>query len=111
METSKLEGARRGDLKENIRDFKVGLIDASIVKDYVDDLKALLNKGSIVERKSFLRSFSKRIEVNLPQIIINYTNPLETRKVEVLTREVLSVNYAGSSGRTRTYNPPVNRQI
>jgi len=86
LETSKLEGARRGYLKESIRYDKVRLIDISIVKDYMDDLKASLIKVSIVERKSFLRSFSKRIEVNLPQVIINYTIPLETRKVEVLTR-------------------------
>ena len=94
-----LEG-RRVDLKESIRDTKVEYLDASIVKNYVNDLKALLSKGAIVEQKSFLRSFIKRIKVKLPQVTIEYTIPLETKKAEPLNREVLPFNYSGSSGRT-----------
>jgi site-specific DNA recombinase len=67
-----------------------------LVKAYVDDLKALLSTGSIVEQKSFLRSFVKRIEVNLPQVVIDYTMPLKTQKVEPLEREVLPFVYDGS---------------
>jgi len=40
---------KRLDLLESIRDAKVELLDASIVKACVDDLKALLSRGSIVE--------------------------------------------------------------
>jgi len=75
---------KRIDLMETIRDVKVELLEASIVKAYVDDLKALLSTGSIVEQKSFLRSFVKRIEVDLPQVVLNYTMPLKTQKVEPL---------------------------
>jgi hypothetical protein len=74
----------------------VDLLEASVVRAYVDDFKALLSKGSIVEQKSFLRSFVKRIEVNLPQVVVNYTLPLKTQKVEPLEREVLPFAYAGS---------------
>jgi hypothetical protein len=81
---------------ETIRDVKVELLEASIVKAYVDDLKALLSTGSIVEQKSFLRSFVKRIEVNLPQVVIDYTMPLKGQKVEPLDREVLPFVYDGS---------------
>jgi hypothetical protein len=72
------------------------LLEASVVRAYVDDLKALLSKGSIVEQKSFLRSFVKRIAVNLPQVVITYTMPLKTQKVEPLEREVLPFAYDGS---------------
>jgi len=46
----------------------------------VNDLKALLCKGSIAEQKSFLRSSIKRFEVNLPQIIIDYTIPPQKKR-------------------------------
>jgi site-specific DNA recombinase len=99
---------KRIDLMETIRDVKVELLEASIVKAYVDDLKSLLSTGSIVEQKSFLRSFVKRIEVNLPQVVINYTMPLKAQKVEPLDREVLPFVYDGSPGRTRTSDQVVN---
>ena len=103
----KLEG-KRIDLAESIRDAKVELLDASVVKAYVEDLKGLLSKGSILEQKSFLRSFIKRVEVNLPKVAIDYTIPLETKKVEPLTREVLPFAQSGSRGWTRTSDKVVN---
>ncbi len=87
---------KRLELVESIRNTKVELLEASVVKAYVDDLKTLLSKGSIVEQKSFLRSFVKRIVVNPPQVVIDYTIPLETKKAEPLTREVLPFVYSGS---------------
>jgi hypothetical protein len=87
---------KRLDLMEAIRDVKGDLLEASVVTAYVNDLTALLSKGSIVEQKSFLRSFVKQIEVNLPQVVINYTMPLKAQKVEPLDREVLPFVYDGS---------------
>jgi hypothetical protein len=94
-------GEKRLDLVETVRDLKVELLEASIVKAYVDDLKALLGKGSIVEQKSFLRSCVEQIEVNLPQVVINYIMPLKAQKVEPLDREVLPFVYDGSPPWTR----------
>jgi site-specific DNA recombinase len=94
-----LEG-NRIDLMKSIREAKVDLLEASVVRAYVDDLKALLSKGSIVEQKSFLRSFVKHIEVSLPQVVINYTMPLKTQKVEPLSREVLPFSYDGGAWET-----------
>jgi site-specific DNA recombinase len=99
---------KRIDLMESIREAKVDLFEASVVRAYVDDLKALLSKGSIVEQKSFLRSFVKRIDVDLTQVVITYTLPLKTQKVEPLEREVLPFAYDGSPGRIRTSDQVVN---
>jgi len=87
---------RRLDLMETIQNVKLDLLKTSVVKAYVDDLSGLLSTGSIVEQKSFLRSFVKRIEVNLPQVVINYTMPLKAQKVEPLDREVLPFVHDGS---------------
>ena len=54
------------NLMESIREAKVDLPEASVVRAYMDDLKALLSKGSIVEQKSFLLSFAKRLKGDLP---------------------------------------------
>jgi hypothetical protein len=47
------------------------------VKAYVDDLKALLSKGSIMGQKVFLRAFVKRIEIDQPRVVLDYTIPLK----------------------------------
>ena len=92
---------KRHDSMEAIRDVKGDLLEASVVTAYVNDLTALLSKGSIVEQKSFLRSFVKQIKVNLPQVVINYTMPLKAQKVEPLDREVLPFAHDGSPPWTR----------
>ncbi len=85
---AQLERKRTG-LAEGIADAKRELVDAASVGEYANDLKGLLRKGSIVEQKTFLRSFIKRIELRPPQVVIDCTIPFPTQKVEPLTREVL----------------------
>ena len=102
---------RRFDAMTHAGQFEPQPLDYSTVKTYVDDLKDLLSKGSIMEQKSFLRSFVKRIELDLPQVVIDYTVPLPTRKAEPLSREVLPITPSGSPGRIRTTNQPVNSRL
>ena len=96
---------------EDLESEEVELLSAPAVKEYADDLRSLLSKGSIMEQKSFLRSFVKRIEVNLPDVAIDYTIPLESKKVEPLAREVLPFAQNGSPGRTRTCGTVVNSHL
>jgi len=55
---------------------KVTQVDASIVKSYAQDLRMLLADSDITERKTFIRSFVKRIVINQNQVTINYKLPL-----------------------------------
>ncbi len=50
-------------------------VDTAIVKAYAQDLRALLEEADFTERKAFLRSFIKRIEVNKEQVTIYYNLP------------------------------------
>ena len=52
-------------------------LNASIVKGYVEDLQGLLSDGTIIQQKSFLRSFVKKIVVGPTEITVEYTVPLE----------------------------------
>ena len=71
-----LENTRK-DLMESIEGNKVEWLDLDEIKAYSVDLQGLLSKGSIIEQKTFLCSFVKRIEVNMPNVVISYTIPLK----------------------------------
>jgi len=68
----------------------------SKLKTYVSDLKQLLNEGSIIEQKSFIQSFVKRIVVNQSKIKIEYTLPIINKIDRTSTKEVLSMVQSGS---------------
>ncbi len=51
-------------------------VDVDMVKTYAQDLRALLNQADLTERKAFLRSFVKRIEVNKKQVTVHYNLPI-----------------------------------
>jgi len=56
--------------------------------------------GYHAKRKSFLRSFVKRIEVKGRKLSVDYTMPLQTKKAAPPYREVLPFVQTGSSDRT-----------
>jgi len=53
----------------------VSHVDMAVIKAYAQDLKDLLEGADYVERKAFLRSFVKRIEVNRDQVTVRYKLP------------------------------------
>ena len=76
-------------------------VDASIVKDYAEDLRELLLEADYTERKGFLRSFIKRIEVDSDKVTISYKLPLP-RTSNTGTSEVLPIEPFGGAGGIRT---------
>ena len=83
-------------------------VDVRLVQGYVSDLKDLLLSASFLERKTFLRSFIKRVECNPLQVAIDYTVPLPHEEGLTSRKEVLRINKSGSPGRIRTYDLAVN---
>jgi site-specific DNA recombinase len=106
---NELEEQRR-DTLEHMREAKIDLLGKKKVGAYVNDLRTLLSKGALMEQKAFLRSFVKRIEIDHPRVVIDYTIPLNAQKAEPLTREVLPLVPFSSPGRTRTSDQLVNSQ-
>jgi hypothetical protein len=84
---------------------------ANSLKSYVKDLAELLSKGSIVEQKSFIRSFIERIVVNHPEAEIFYNLPIINKKGRTSKNEVLPLLQSGSPARTRTTDKLVNSQL
>ncbi|MBN1114237.1 MAG: hypothetical protein JXA66_02755 [Oligoflexia bacterium] len=73
--------------------------DLSTIKGYVEDLSALLRNSSIIEQKTFLKSFIKRITVNQPEVKIDYTLPLVAEKRGSRNFEVLPIVRSGTNYR------------
>ena len=72
------------------------------IKSYVEDLSSLLRNSSIIEQKTFLRSFIKRITVNQPEVKIDYTLPLVAEKKRTYDFEVLPIGRSGGVDGART---------
>jgi hypothetical protein len=72
-------------------------IAPSEVLDYARELKEVLGESSFMQRKTFLRSFVKRIEVNPNKVAVDYVLPLPPEKDGTSTREVLNTNRNGSA--------------
>ncbi len=77
-------------------------VDIDIVKSYTRDLKSLLEESDITERKAFLRSFIKRVEINKNEARVYYHLPLPQDKKRNVATEVLSIATPGGDRGIRT---------
>jgi len=81
-------------------------IDVNIVKAYAQDLRSLLEEADITERKAFLRSFIKRIEVGKDEVKVYYDLPLPQVGVYKEEAEVLPIDTFG--GPNVTFAKPID---
>ncbi len=100
QQIEQLQSKRRGIETENVRAIQV---TQSEIQHYVEDLRSLLMTGTLIERKSFLRSWIRRVEFSKSAGgEIEYCLPLiSTGKdyEKAPDREVLSIGKVGSPGR------------
>ena len=84
---------------------RVEEIDVNTVKAYAQDLRSLLEEADITERKVFLRSFIKRIQVSKDEAKVYYNLPLPQTGASKVEVEVLPIDTFGGEGGTRTPMP------
>ena len=77
-------------------------VDIDMVKSYTRDLKSLLEESDIIERKAFLRSFIKRIEISSDKAVVYYHLPLPQDEKSKVTAEVLPIITPGGDRGIRT---------
>jgi site-specific DNA recombinase len=83
-------------IENQMSDRKVEIADLETISMYVDDLQALLNQGSLTERRAFIRSFVKEIKVTGGEAILSYFPPNLPEKLVVERAGVLpTVQYSG----------------
>lgn len=95
------------EAEETLKCQKIELADPAVVKEYVQDLKKLLEESSIVEQKVFLKSFVDRIEVNDSEARVIYSIPIPPDNVPAETVGVLPFVHNGPpswiKGKTRLF--------
>ena len=77
-------------------------LDKETIKSYVSDLRQLLEETEAVERKSFLRSFVKKIVVEDMQVTIYSTLPMPKDSSDREEKEVLPIVTSGGDRGIRT---------
>ncbi len=77
-------------------------VDAEVVKSYAQDLQSLLEEADFTERKTFFRSFIKRIVVNKKQVTIYYNLPIPPEVKKKQSVGVLPIVTPGGEGGIRT---------
>ena len=64
------------ELDNLLSDRKVELADLETVKDYVGDLRNLLEESPLADRKSFIKSFIKGVRITGTEVLLTYNIPL-----------------------------------
>lgn len=106
LETQKAELTKKHETGEGLA------IPEEYMRPLVEDLRQTLLDGSIVERRGFIRSFIKKIDVDYPDAYIEYTVPLPTKtKDSTSTFEVLSLVQSGVGDGIRTRDHLNHNQI
>ena len=73
--------ATRWELETALSDKKVELANEETISEYVVDLRSLLSKGSLTERKALIKSFVQEVEVTGKQVILSYSIPVSQKGI------------------------------
>jgi site-specific DNA recombinase len=88
--------ARKDELHILLTSEKTEVTTQQEVAQCAADFKGLLQEGSLVERKAFVRSFVNEVRVTGEQVLVNYTIPMSPSKLKEEKNPVLDiVRYGG----------------
>ena len=88
--------ARRIEIENQMSDRKVELAYLEKITGYVDDLHSLMKEGSLVERRTFIRSFVKEVRVIGNEAVLYYSMSVLPEKITIEKEGVLpTIQYGG----------------
>ena len=91
--------ARKDELHMLLTGEKAEVATQQEVAECAADFKKLLQEGSLVEKKAFVRSFVNEVRVTGEQVLVNYTVPMSLPKLKDEKNPVLDiVRYGGAEG-------------
>ncbi len=76
-------------------------VDGAAVKAYAEDLAQLLNEAEATERKAFLRSFVRRVEIEATEVTMRYVLPMPNDEGRRLETEALPTARSGGARVTK----------
>jgi len=92
----------RSELEGSLSDKRVELADMETVTGYVSDLRNLLEESPFPERRSFIKSFVKDVEITGNQVLLTYTIPMQPHKIKGELIDVPLIGHYGGRWRSRT---------
>ena len=90
----KLQG-RKDELHMLLSNEKAEVATQREVAECAADFKKLLQEGSLVEKKAFVRSFVNEIKVTGREVLVNYKIPMSPRKIREEKAPVLGIVHYG----------------
>ena len=99
----------RFEAKDASREGKVQLVDRRKVLEYMSDLQRVLDRGSLGERRMFLRSFVNEIVKGDTEATIHYTLPLPPNQIVMNPEAVLDIVSRGGPCGARTHDTRIKR--
>ncbi|MFC2003745.1 hypothetical protein ACFLV4_07400 [Chloroflexota bacterium] len=74
---------QRIEIENRMSDRRVELVNLETMTEYIADMQAVLQEGTLVERKAFIRSFVKDIRVSGNDAVLTYSVPELPEKVSL----------------------------
>lgn len=102
---------KKWELEWQLKDRRVELADTETVTRYVEDLRQVLSESSLVERKSFIKSFVKEVRVTGNEVCLTYTIPVSKQRITEKEIPVLSTVHYGGRLWIRTTDPGLIRTV
>ena len=93
---------RKRELETSLSDRRVELTDMETVTRCVEDLRGLLEESELSERKAFIRSFVREVNVTGDEVLLTYAMPFPPEKISEERTGVLYPVHPSGEGGTRT---------
>ena len=103
--------ARKWEVEWQLKERRVELADMRTVTRYVEDLRNVLNEGSLAERRSFIKSFVREAVVKDNEVSLEYTFPMLKTGLQTENLGVLSTVQYGGPFWIRTRDPSLIRTV
>ena len=102
---------RKDELHMLLSSEKAEVATEQEVAECAADFKVLLQEGSLVERKAFVRSFVNEVKVTGEHVLVKYTIPMPPPKLKKDKNPVLDIVQYGGPLWTRTTDPGLIRTV
>ncbi len=92
----------RSEARETLDAGRVEQVNRGVVLEYLKNLKGVLDQGTVGEKRAFLTSFIKSVDVEDSQVTVRYSLPLPAETEAIESARVLNTVQTGGAGGTRT---------
>ena len=87
----------KSEARETLEVGRVEQVSRNVVLEYLNDLRSVLDLGTVGEKRTFLRSFIKSVEVKNSQVTVQYSLPVPPEEGSIEPGRVLNTVQSGGA--------------